>query len=111
MAVSGRGDHGGRYLIDADVNKKDEYRAPPIYYCARSGRVDLYDWLLANVVKKPRPSYMATQSIDSQNPAMLQRLLDTGPAVTGITTDPNAYYNLEAVLADIACVRTGHWAA
>lgn len=98
-----------RFLIGGDVNKKDEFLAPPIYYAVRAGRVDLYDWLLAHGVKKPLPSYMINQSIDSQNPAMLRRLLNTGPAVTGITTDPHAYDNLESVLADITGVRKMTW--
>lgn len=66
-----------KFIIDNDSNKIDEYKVEPIYYAARAGRVDIYNWLRNNGASKPLPAYVYNQAISSRRPEMVRQVLET----------------------------------
>lgn len=56
----------------------------PIYYATQAGRVDLFDWLLANGAKRPLEYMVVVQSVQSKRPEMVRRMLELVGEIPGM---------------------------
>jgi tetratricopeptide (TPR) repeat protein len=56
----------------------------PIYYATQAGRVDLFDWLLANGAKRPLDYMVVVQSVQSKRPEMVRRMLELVGEIPGM---------------------------
>jgi hypothetical protein len=73
-----------QFIIDGDVNKRDEHYSEPVLYVLNAGREDLLDWLMSHGQKTPLPGYTWCQMEVSRNPSLVTRIVQMPAATSGM---------------------------